>query len=384
MINKILLCFVYIVCSLNTVAQDSWCRQFEGTIGSTPISLVLHKWGHTYRGTYWYHSQHNPVSFTGDDTTQKGRLVLNAFIGTAEEPERFTLQLRGDSLWGQWRPANRKAVRSVGLRVVQDHLPFTFITNSGTTRLRSRLKNSPVATYTGAAVWPVDTGALAAVVKSAVRRCINTKNIKADVETLLKNEQKTFFDSYRNDNEAASDSEILAMSGTYNYDLDTRVDLFYTSTKIICITGFGYAYTGGAHGNYGTVYEVVDRIRQKRLRLADVLTAEGRKALPGLLATAFRKQYGLKPNAPLSEGGLFENRIKPTDNFFLTEKLIGFTFQPYEIGPYVMGQIDVTLSLAAINQYLQPAYRAVPGSKAGAGKTSVIKKQPQTCKVLNS
>ena len=76
-----------------------------------------------------------------------------------------------------------------------------------------------------------------------------------------------------------------------------------------------------------------------------------------LLEKYFRSQYGLKPTDSLAEGGLFENHIEPNDNFYLTGKGIGFTYMPYEIGPYAMGEINIFIPFREVEKYLKPGIK---------------------------
>ena len=88
-----------------------------------------------------------------------------------------------------------------------------------------------------------------------------------------------------------------------------------------------------------------------------MLNQAGIKNLQSLLETQFRKDRNLKSNEPLTEGGLFENKIEPNDNFFLTSKGIGFNYMPYEIGPYALGEIDIFIPFSQLTSYLQPAIK---------------------------
>ncbi|MBO9572818.1 MAG: DUF3298 domain-containing protein, partial [Chitinophagaceae bacterium] len=101
------------------------------------------------------------------------------------------------------------------------------------------------------------------------------------------------------------------------------------------------AYTGGAHGNYGTTFTVISLAKNKKLKLSDIIPESKQPQLNQLLEKNFRLQYNLKPTDKLTEGGLFENSIKANDNFYVTGKGIGFNYTPYEIGPYVMGEINI-------------------------------------------
>ena len=109
----------------------------------------------------------------------------------------------------------------------------------------------------------------------------------------------------------------------YNMDRSEHILMVYMNSKMATIANFNYVYAGGAHGNYGTTYSSYDLVSQKTINLNDVLTPDGKRKLTGLLAKALRAQFKLKPTTPLSEV-LFENKIAPNQNFYITRKGIGF------------------------------------------------------------
>jgi len=67
-----------------------------------------------------------------------------------------------------------------------------------------------------------------------------------------------------------------------------------------------------------------------------------------LLVSNFRKQYGVKTTETLQDAGLFDKTIKPNDNFYLTSTALTFCYTPYEIGPYAMGQIWISIPLGQL------------------------------------
>jgi len=79
--------------------------------------------------------------------------------------------------------------------------------------------------------------------------------------------------------------------------------------------------------------------------------------LQSLLERNFRKQNNLQPTDSLTTAGLFENEIKPNDNFYVTGKGIDFAYTPYEIGPYAMGEIEIFISFKDAEPYLQRGFK---------------------------
>jgi hypothetical protein len=102
-------------------------------------------------------------------------------------------------------------------------------------------------------------------------------------------------------------------------------------------------YTGGAHGMRNRDYYVFSLGDKKRLALNDIIRAEAKPALEDLVEAALRKQTGIPEWIPLSEQGFFENSVDRLEDFFLIPQGLGFQWDPYEIGPYSMGIIEIVI-----------------------------------------
>jgi hypothetical protein len=102
-------------------------------------------------------------------------------------------------------------------------------------------------------------------------------------------------------------------------------------------------YTGGAHGMREKDYFVLDLTRQEQLRLRDLFPEESDGALKARLEDALRVYSGLESGAPLSTGYFFNDSVELPENFFLSPSGIGFHWDPYEIAPYAVGPVEVTI-----------------------------------------
>ncbi len=110
------------------------------------------------------------------------------------------------------------------------------------------------------------------------------------------------------------------------------------------------AYEGGAHGSYTFLLYNYDVIQKRKLKLSDVIDADT-ATLQVLLEKELRKEFNLDPNESLASI-LFEDEIKPNDNFFLSNDGIGFVFNTYEIAPYATGTISLLIPFSALNTQL--------------------------------
>ncbi|MHC6203336.1 RsiV family protein [Breznakiellaceae bacterium SP9] len=102
-------------------------------------------------------------------------------------------------------------------------------------------------------------------------------------------------------------------------------------------------YTGGAHGNQETNYCVIDTASSALLMLENIMTAEEKAGLSQKIEAVLRVNYQIPPNSTLSSGGFFEDTVKASENYFLTNEGVGFHWNPYDIGPYVMGAIEIVI-----------------------------------------
>lgn len=102
-------------------------------------------------------------------------------------------------------------------------------------------------------------------------------------------------------------------------------------------------YTGGAHPTNYQHYYNYDYNTAKQISLDDIFVPEFENKLNELVEKAFREENDLTPGQPLTDAGLFEDKIEYNDNFLLTRNGIIFHYNIYEIRAYVYGPTDVTV-----------------------------------------
>ncbi len=154
--------------------------------------------------------------------------------------------------------------------------------------------------------------------------------IKKYVEATLKDCDGLERDEFSKD---LPDFESEGYSGViYNHKKVFGVDLNY------------YSYTGGAHPNHGTNTYYFDITSGRELKLIDMVQGPALVKLSALATASFNKAHKVKR---ASDGGLFEDKIKlkGIEAFYIGKKGITLWFSPYEIAPYVVGDIEVDISI---------------------------------------
>lgn len=328
----------------------------SGKIGTYPVVLHLHKSGHTYHGYYYYQSTQQPMAFMGEDTTNAGKISLSVTGGGNKDGEAFRFVLTNGSAAGSWQVGEQHRALAFQARELPARPAFQYIVHKAVQPLLVATGTAARVSYDVAIVWPVAGSRAGASICDSLKQFVAIGKHGEDVGTLLRQAQTGFFAAYQKEHAQTKADEIKEMPSAFTNDQSKRALVAYTGKAFVSLAMFSYEYTGGAHGNYGTQFQSFNLASGKKILLKEVLTTAGIKALPALLAAAFRKKEGLPATAPLTEGGLLDNKIQPNGNFFITGKALAFNYRPYEIGPYALGEILLYLPFNQIKKYLQLAF----------------------------
>lgn len=143
-------------------------------------------------------------------------------------------------------------------------------------------------------------------------------------------------------------------SGIWGWQWNNDLSVDYNQNGYVVLLTSGYQYSGGAHGGTWNLYECLDAKHQKQLALSDIISADS-SVLEGFLEQQFRIDYDLKADDSLVEY-LFDNRLMPNDNFSFDGSGLYFTYNQYEVAPYVMGIITVLIPWEKLKPYINPEF----------------------------
>ncbi|QNL49890.1 DUF3298 domain-containing protein [Olivibacter sp. SDN3] len=112
-------------------------------------------------------------------------------------------------------------------------------------------------------------------------------------------------------------------------------------------------YTGGAHGNYATLFFNYDLSRRDTLGLGEVIPTEHWETLDSIAEVIFREQENLSTSQDLSDAYFFEdNTFHLNTNFTLNSKGLLFLYNVYEIKPYAAGTTELLIPYPSIEQLM--------------------------------
>jgi len=113
------------------------------------------------------------------------------------------------------------------------------------------------------------------------------------------------------------------------------------------------SYTGGAHGNYATIFKHYDLQAREWLTLDDIVAPSFQNELTAVAERYFRRQENLGVNQSLEDAYFFDNgQFSLPDNFALDPDSMLFLYTIYEIKPYVNGETELRVPYTDIERLL--------------------------------
>lgn len=145
---------------------------------------------------------------------------------------------------------------------------------------------------------------------------------------------------------------LLEYAKEYPYSYETGYQVVYNSTRFLSIVLNHYQFTGGAHGNYFAVGYNIDMEDGSILTLDDIIIDGSIDLLTYECEESILDSY--QANS-LLEAGLFENEIELSmdQDYYIIPGAIVLQFDPYEIGPYAMGEINAIIPFDKIVDILK-------------------------------
>lgn len=113
---------------------------------------------------------------------------------------------------------------------------------------------------------------------------------------------------------------------------------------LLCYTICRSSYLGGAHGMYTVEYHNYSLAGGYELSAADLFGEERMQPLAELIRQKIRTKYEAEDNEELAGKGFFPEYIDVTDNMRLAPDSVTFYFNPYEIGCYALGPVEVSVA----------------------------------------
>lgn len=130
---------------------------------------------------------------------------------------------------------------------------------------------------------------------------------------------------------------------------EINVKLLSANSRIASFEVFRYMYGGGAHPIYASTFVNFDLLRSKVLEFADVIQPGKESELLSVVKHNLHNRYGVATDEQLeAASGINVEAISyalQSPTFYFNGSNIVFYFNPYEIGPWAIGTVEVPVSV---------------------------------------
>jgi len=339
-------------------------RRYEGTIGKDlAITLTLHATandtgGDDYAGSYAYKKTGVPITLTQPEEKSATSEFLENEHWDGEKTiftGKWKVKVEGDTVTGTWSSSDGKKSQPISLTESYPAGSFRvdiihYESSWSRKRDREEIGDSKSVDFLQ---FKGDAPGLPAI-NAALRRAAwfgdaeRDGKSQAPAEVSLADVEKSV---------TTQQPATIAWSEAYLGSQSIRMNVVMNESRLICVSLIASEYTGGAHANFGISYLTFDAETGKPLKLEELVIPGFEKRWAALGAAEIRTACGQKPGSPLTESGLFEDKLELNQNWFLTPGGIGFSYDPYEIASFAQGIIEFTLPWKAIAADLKPGTR---------------------------
>lgn len=329
---------------------------FTGQIGGQPVHVYLKSNGGRVNGWYTYDDYHRdptPIRYSGQSADSQLVLTEGAKADNDSTPlAQWQVVYQDSMLIGSWISADTTKTDSIKLK---ENYP------AGTYPFSIQVFNHTYDAFPGKDSTP--QWETTYVYPTASSKDSNASWINHQVKILLNGDISQPFDSiirrqvndglqqYRKDMQGSIGEDY---SPSMNYESFFQIDIDYNKDDYLILPTTVYAYTGGAHGNYATMYACYDVRHKKRLHLSDILTIDS-TTLQQLIETQYRQNNHLNPEDSMTD--IYDNRLPVTDNFYFNDIGLNFVYNPYEVAPYARGIVEVFIPYEKLDKYLSPDFK---------------------------
>ncbi|MDL2243260.1 DUF3298 and DUF4163 domain-containing protein [Bacteroidales bacterium OttesenSCG-928-J19] len=151
----------------------------------------------------------------------------------------------------------------------------------------------------------------------------------------------------------ARGEDITDYVSFYINERKMRNTILFNKGNVISQVINTYEYAGGAHGLSTTSGVNIDLNTGDLIEFKDVFDKSVESDLSALLLEELCETYEVKTRAELDEFGFYFEELYPSENFVMDNKGLTFIYGQYEIGPYVLGIIELFLPYEKIHTLIK-------------------------------
>jgi len=334
-----------------TVAAET--KFFKGSIGSTlGLQMKLVREGENLTGSYLYQKVGKKIDVRGT-IDKNGNVTLEEFDQNGKQTGVFKGVWKQDEsgaieIAGNWTKPNGDKKAAFSLH----EEPIEFSHGEEIIARQIREKNKKLK-YEIDVEYPQVTGSVNP----------NFEKFNQTVRSLMNRKVAEFKKEMtpESDGEAAPDSANETPSESLGSDITTGYTVVLAKDDLISIEFTISSYSAGAaHPNSYTEVVNFDLKNGKLLKLADLFVPGSKylQAISTYCTQALKKQAKAEGADAMLDEDWIQKGAAPDltnyNNWTISKKGLGITFDPYQVGPYAAGPQHVLVPYSALKEIIKP------------------------------
>lgn len=182
------------------------------------------------------------------------------------------------------------------------------------------------------------------LLKDFINTCLGEKFAK---KTSFEEAVKSYIDNdianYKIEVCGSTPENKIKAESWMNHEKIISNEIFYNAHGIMSYACNIYTYTGGTHGLGVKSCYVYDFYENVEITLNNIFKDE---AIPEILSL-IKQELSQRENAE----SISMDDVNVTENFYVDKDGISWVYNPYEIAPYALGEIEVKLPYSEIEKY---------------------------------
>lgn len=335
-------------------------KRIDGTIANNDVVMHLQAFNGTLTGIYYYEKTGGWILLSGnlDSANINVFTLTESTFKDGENTGTLNCTFEDGKITGTWISADGGKNYLIDLK---EHYPtgsYTFSTFTVNDVVKAFPSNekSPEGNITNTFVLANQSNAFAKWINIKVIEALSVDSAyyNLDVISAVKKMNERYIADYNATVKEIDNANENDMPSFLNYESINQLSVCFNNNGYVILANNNYDYSGGAHGNGGISFYCLDVVNQQKLKIEDIIVTDSAILQP-IVERTFRKAEGLRPTDSLNTI-LFENYLATTNNFYFTNKGIGFYYYPYEVAAYAVGSIHVFVPFVEVRQYLKPKF----------------------------
>lgn len=163
---------------------------------------------------------------------------------------------------------------------------------------------------------------------------------------------RTLAEQYYKDKKNLESDQMPSWYWYYHYKTN---EILFNDKNIISYLVEHSDYTGGAHGSMNALYYIIDLNNLTTITEEDIFKPNYHQFLTSKIIEMLMNKYDVTEADQLMSEGFFDiNEIAPNNNFWMNDEGVHYVYNQYEIAPYSMGPIEVTIPFEEITSIIIP------------------------------